>query len=57
LAPDLRRFLAPAGRLVVSGFQAEEADGVAAALGLPVEERREEDGWVALAVVRGEEEP
>ncbi|GAB4247882.1 50S ribosomal protein L11 methyltransferase [Deferrisoma sp.] len=57
LAPDLRRFLAPAGRLVVSGFQAEEADGVATALGLPLEERREEDGWVALVLAGREEEP
>jgi len=52
----LRQRLEPGGRLVLSGFEAAEATSVASALRLPVEDRREEQGWAALTL-RGEERP
>lgn len=50
LAPLLRERLAPAGRLVLSGFEAGGEARAAQVLGLPVRERREEEGWVALVL-------
>ncbi len=45
--------VAPAGTLVVSGFDLSDEDAVRAALGDWQEERRfEEDGWVAFALTR-----
>jgi ribosomal protein L11 methyltransferase len=54
LAELLRRRLEPGGRLVLSGFEAGQAAAVAAVLGLPVEDRREEQGW-ATVTLRAEE--
>jgi ribosomal protein L11 methyltransferase len=46
----LRRLIAPGGRLIVSGFMHDEADGVIAAFGPAVPAARyDEDGWVALS--------
>jgi len=50
LAPLLRQRVAPGGRLLLSGFETADEGRVVAALGLPVGERREEDGWVALVL-------
>ncbi len=53
LAPDAPRLLSPGGILIASGIIGEREVGVAAALertGLRVAERREDGGWVALAV-------
>ncbi|NOY43958.1 MAG: methyltransferase domain-containing protein [Deltaproteobacteria bacterium] len=52
LAGHLRRLLRPGGRLVVSGFQADEERRVVEALGLAVEERAVEDGWPALTLAK-----
>lgn len=50
LAPLLRQRVEPGGRLLLSGFETVHEGRVAAALGWPVGERREEDGWVALVL-------
>ncbi len=47
LAVELRRHMEPGGRLVVSGFQADEEDSVETVLGMEPEGRWEEEGWVA----------
>jgi len=53
LAGWLRRHLEPGGRLVLSGFEQGAADVVEAALGMPMEDRREEQGWVGLTLRNG----
>ena len=46
----LRRLVTPGGRLIVSGFMHDEADGVIAAFGPAAPAARfDEDGWVALS--------
>lgn len=53
LAADLRRVLAPAGVLVVSGLLADRHGHVGAALApLQVVDERTRDGWVALTLRR-----
>ena len=50
-AARLSSFVAPGGRLILSGIMAEEADGVIsafAAAGTEVADRSDEDGWVGL---------
>jgi ribosomal protein L11 methyltransferase len=54
LAEDLARCLAPGGVLIASGLLEERADEVAQRFleaGLQVEERRQEEDWVALVCV------
>lgn len=48
LAALLREHVVPGGRLLLSGFDREGEPRVLEALGRPVEERLEEEGWVAL---------
>lgn len=51
LAPALTRKVAPGGALVVGGVLDEQVDRVVAALApLQVLDRRDDDGWVALAL-------
>lgn len=47
LAPELRRILRPAGRLVLSGFPEGHLDRVLACYGAP-QAQIEKDGWLAL---------
>jgi ribosomal protein L11 methyltransferase len=48
LASLLVRRLETAGRMILSGFEVHREAGVREALGVAIEERLEEDGWVAL---------
>ncbi|MDQ3348557.1 MAG: 50S ribosomal protein L11 methyltransferase, partial [Acidobacteriota bacterium] len=49
-APTLRRMLAPAGVLIVSGFSPEEMDDVVGALGMSLSESRREGEWAAATL-------
>jgi ribosomal protein L11 methyltransferase len=42
------RIETPPANLIISGLLSEEADGVAAAFGLPVRQRRDREGWAAV---------
>lgn len=53
LAALLRERLAPPGLLVLSGFEARNEGTVRTAVGLPLRDRREEAGWVALLLEQG----
>ncbi len=53
LAGELRAHTEPGGRVIASGFQADEEPRVLEALGLAREQRLEEEGWVAW-VLRSE---
>lgn len=50
-ADSLRRMLAPAGVLIVSGFSPEEMDGVVGAVGLSISESRREGEWAAATLL------
>ncbi len=55
VAARLASLTAPGGRLIVSGFVADEAAGVEAALeGFAVEARDREDEWCAFVLRRAE---
>lgn len=56
LAPLLRAVTAPGGRLLVSGFEAEEGPRVTEALGMPQEAGMDEAGWLALVLRRPAED-
>lgn len=55
-APHLSRALAPGGVLIASGFQADQAPGVEAALaqaGFTPPDRLDREGWLTLVVRKG----
>jgi ribosomal protein L11 methyltransferase len=53
LASPLTKFIAPGGRLVLSGLLTSQANAALAAYRLPLERRIEVDGWTTLVLKRG----
>jgi ribosomal protein L11 methyltransferase len=53
LAAPLKKFIAPDGRVVLSGLLTAQANAALAAYRLPLERRIEIDGWTTLVLKRG----